>query len=156
MVLGFAPESGVSTECLVEWSQLVVSAANCPVGVADVPGLLPQSIERKRSRQLHQLFGHRLESCHQGRRFFELAMSCLIFKVRRHAASNGGKRRNHPRKLVSGLAEARCVLVVQGTLNCRQLLRQASPKRLTNLLQDGRVAPASSKEYVRIEEVSGE
>ena len=43
---------------------------------------------------------------------------------------------------MSGLAEARGVPLAQGFLNCSQVIRQASPECLTDLRQDGGIAPA--------------
>ena len=76
---------------------------------------------------------------------FEQATCCLIFEVRRHGTGHGGKRRHRPTKLVSGLAQPDRVPLPQGILNSHHMVRQASPKHLTNLLQGGGVAPAGGR-----------
>ena len=53
---------------------------------------------------------------------------------------------------MSGLSETRRVPLVQGFLNRRQVIRQASPERLTDLLQDGGVAPAGGQHHPRVEQ----
>ena len=88
----------------------------------------------------------------RGRALFELALSRKVFELRRHATGHRGKRRHHPAKLVSGLAQPCRVPLPQGILNCRQMIRQASPKCLTDLLQDDGVAPAGGQEHTRVEQ----
>ena len=49
----------------------------------------------------------------------------------------------------SGLAQPGRVPVPQGVLNCPQVVRQAGPEGLTDLVQDGGVAPAGGQEHPR-------
>ena len=75
-----------------------------------------------------------------------MALRRAVFKLRCHATCHGGKRRHHPGKLVSGLAQPYRVPPAQGILNGRHVLRQTGPKPLTNLLQDDGVGAAGGQE----------
>jgi hypothetical protein len=101
-----------------------------------------QGFQRQAVCQPHEFLDHRCELFRQGPGFFELALGRTIFKLGRHATGHRGKRRHHPAKLVSGLAQTYRVPLSQGILNCRQMIRQASPERLTDPLQNEGVAPA--------------
>jgi hypothetical protein len=80
----------------------------------------------------------------------------MVFDVRHHAAGNGGKRGHHPEKLVSRFTQPQRIPLTHRVLDRRQMIRQAGPKRLANLFQDGGVAAACSEKHMRIEKVSGE
>ena len=79
-------------------------------------------------------------------------LSRIVFQVRRHATGHGRKRGHHSAKLVGGLTQPRRIPLTQGVLNRREMIRQASPKRLTNLIQDGGVAAAGSQQDRRVEQ----
>jgi hypothetical protein len=105
-------------------------------------GLFAQSVERESDRQAHEGLAHRFQLVNQGSSLRELAPGRMIFEFRGQISGYGGKRCHHPRHFMSGLAESSGVLIPEGVLDRRQLIGQAFPKGLTNLLEDASIAAA--------------
>src|SRR5207253_3726857 len=63
-----------------------------------------------------------------------------------------GKRRPQPAEFVSSFAQAWCVPICEGIVNRLEVIRQASSKRLTDILQNDGVASAGSQEHTWVEQ----
>ena len=124
----------------------------CPVVVVCGSPLPLQALVNETVRLTNQSVNHRFESFYQGPRLIEFAAGRVVFEIRRQVTGHRGERRQKSTKLVSGLAQPRCVLAPEGVAHLGESGRGIDLEILAELAQTLPIVSAGSQQDDRVEQ----
>ena len=124
----------------------------CPVAVVCGSRLLLQALVSETVHLANQSVNHRFESFYQGPRLIEFAAGRMVFEIRRQVTGHRGERRQKSTKLVSGLAQPRCVLAPEGVAHLGESGRGIDLEILAEFAETLPIVSAGSQQDDRVEQ----